>query len=139
MENRAFVSPEAQQRAALLIQALLDEHHEYEESDLLLNKILCGIPTEEVIPVVFSPTDLEKEEIPNLLDVMTQRWAALKSTSGKSMALGFFPREGSLRRTDKGYQLHIPRVSIDILLNRLPWAISIIKLPWMDETLFVEW
>ncbi|WP_416171431.1 contractile injection system tape measure protein [Algoriphagus boritolerans] len=26
-----------------------------------------------------------------------------------------------------------------MLLNRLPWTISIIKLPWMDETLYTEW
>ncbi|WP_026967415.1 contractile injection system tape measure protein [Algoriphagus terrigena] len=139
LEKKEFVSTDAQNRAALLIQALLDESHDYEESDLLLNKILCGIAPGEAIPVAFSPTDLEKEEIPNLLDSMTQQWTALKSTSGRSMAQGFFPREGSLRKVDKGYQLQIPRISIDILLNRLSWTISIIKLPWMNETLFVEW
>ena len=139
VEKKEFVSRDAQNRALLLIQALLDESYAYEESDLLLNKILCGITPDEPIPVTFSPTDLEKEELPNLLDAMVQQWTALKSNSGRSMARGFFPREGSLRRTDKGYQLTIPRTSIDILLNRLPWTISIIKLSWMDETLFVEW
>lgn len=139
VDKTGFVSTEAQHRAALLIQALLDESHEYEESDLLLNKILCGIAPEEAIPVAFAASALEKEEIPNLLDAMAAQWTALKSTSGQAMAQGFFPREGSLRQTDKGYLLHIPRTSIDILLNRLPWTLSIIKLPWMNETLFVEW
>lgn len=139
MEKKVFVSIEAQNRGALLIQALFDESHDYEESDLLLNKILCGIAPGEAIPVAFSPTDPEKEEISHLLGTMTQQWTALKSTSGRSMAQGFFPREGSLRKVDKGYQLLIPRISIDILLNRLPWTIGIIKLPWMNETLFVEW
>ena len=92
-------------------------------------------PTE----VNFSPSELEKEEIKNLLDAMVTRWTALKSTSGASMAKGFFRREGSPRRVDKGFQLLIPRISIDILLNRLPWTISIIKLPWMEETLYTEW
>ncbi|WP_111669043.1 contractile injection system tape measure protein [Algoriphagus litoralis] len=139
VENKAFVSLEAQNRGVLLIQALLDESYSYQESDLLLNKILCGMSPSEPIQVNFSPSELEKEEIKNLLDAMVTRWTALKSTSGASMAKGFFPREGSLRRVDKGFQLQIPRISIDILLNRLPWTISIIKLPWMEETLYTEW
>lgn len=139
IENKQFVSPESQNRAVLLLQALLDDSYEYEESDMLLNKILCGLEPSEPIEVSFSPTETEKEEIKNLLDSMVSQWAALKSTSGESMAKGFFPREGSLKRIDKGYQLTIPRISIDILLNRLPWTISIIKLPWMNEPLFTEW
>jgi hypothetical protein len=139
VENKEFISKEAQNRGVLLIQALLDESHAYEESDLLLNKILCGMSPSEPIEVNFSPTKLETEEIKNLLDAMVARWTALKSTSGAAMAKGFFRREGSLRRIDKGYQLMIPRISIDILLNRLPWTISIIKLPWMEETLYTEW
>lgn len=139
VENKEFISKEAQNRGVLLIQALLDESYSYEESDLLLNKILCGMGPSEPTEVNFSPSELEKEEIKNLLDAMVTRWSALKSTSGASMAKGFFRREGSLRRVDKGFQLLIPRISIDILLNRLPWTISIIKLPWMEETLYTEW
>lgn len=139
VENKQFLSPEAQNRGALLLQALLDDSFSYEESDLVLNKIICGIDPTEPIEVSFSPSESEKEEIKNLLDAMVSQWSALKSTSGESMAKGFFPREGSLKRTGRGYQLTVPRLSIDILLNRLPWAISIIKLPWMNETLFTEW
>lgn len=139
VENKEFVSKGAQNRGALLLQALFDDSYFYEESELLLNKIICGIDPSEPLGVSFIPTDLEKEEIQNLLDSMVARWTALRSTSGASMAKGFFTREGSLRRVDKDYQLTIPRISIDILLNRLPWTISIIKLPWMEETLYTEW
>lgn len=139
VENKEFKSPEMKNRAVLLLQALLDDSYSYEESDLLLNKILCGLEPSEPIEVSFSPSENEKEEIKNLLDSMVSHWTALKSTSGNSMAKSFFPREGSLKHSHKGYQLTIPRISIDILLNRLPWTISIIKLPWMNEPLFTEW
>lgn len=138
-KEKEFVSDKAQNRAALLLQSLLDESNQFEESDLLLNKILCGIPCSKVIEVEFEPTDLEKEEMKNLLDTLAQRWKALKTSSGKSISKGFFPRQGSLRKVDNGFQLIIPRTSIDILLNQLPWGISIIKHPWMEETLFTEW
>ncbi|MCF0039781.1 contractile injection system tape measure protein [Dyadobacter fanqingshengii] len=139
VEDKQFVSIESQNRAALLIQAFLDDSFSYEESDLLLNKILCGLAPTEPISVTFSPTQTEREEIANLLDAMAGRWTAVKGTSGSSMARSFFPREGSLKRTGKGYNLAIPRISIDILLNKLPWTISMIKLPWMNELLFTEW
>ncbi|SHO62234.1 contractile injection system tape measure protein [Algoriphagus zhangzhouensis] len=138
-KEKEFASDGAQNRAALLLQSLLDESNQFEESDLLLNKILCGIPCSKVIEVKFEPTDLEKEEMKNLLDTLAQRWKALKTSSGKSISKGFFHREGSLRKVEKGFQLIIPRTSIDILLNQLPWGISIIKHPWMEETLFTEW
>ena len=139
LENKKFVSQEAQNRAALLLQCLLEKEEAFEESELLLNKLLCGISPGEIIPVEITLSEVEKEEIPNLLAAMVAQWTALKSTSGESMAKGFFPREGILKKVEKGYELKIPRISIDILLNRLPWAISIIKLPWMQETLYVEW
>lgn len=139
LENKMFVSQEAQNRAALLLQCLLEKEEAFEESELLLNKLLCGISPGEIIPVEITLSEVEKEEIPNLLNAMVAQWTALKSTSGESMAKGFFSREGILKKVDRDYQLTIPRISIDILLNRLPWTLSIIKLPWMQETLFVEW
>jgi hypothetical protein len=70
---------------------------------------------------------------------MATQWTALKSTSGKMIAEGFFRREGSLRKVQKGYQLQIQRLPFDLLLDRLPWTIGMIKLPWMDELISVEW
>lgn len=139
VNGKEIISKEHQRRGALLIQYMIFRETEFEEADLLLNKLLCGLPWTEPIPIRFVPTMEEQEEINNLLQTMASRWTALKSTNGASLASSFFPREGSLRRVEKGYELHIPRLSIDILLNRLPWTVSVIKLPWMTETLFTEW
>jgi len=35
--------------------------------------------------------------------------------------------------------LYIEEKTIDILLDKLPWNLSIIKLKWMDEILTVHW
>ena len=139
VEKKQFVSKASQNRAALLLQLLVEDSFSYKESDLMLNKILCGIEPTEPITVSFLPSEINKEEIKSLLEAMVGHWKALKSTSGSSMAQAFFKREGSLKRVSKGHQLTISRISIDILLNHLPWAISSIKLPWMNETLFTEW
>lgn len=139
VDHKNFVSESAQNRAALILEYLLKKEEKFEESELLLNKILCGIEPNRPIPVIFSPTEKEIECCQNLLDSMVTHWSALKSTSGKTMAKSFFPREGLLKKTDRGYSLYINRLPIDILLNRLPWTISILKLSWMQETLFTEW
>ena len=137
--KKDFTSEEAQNRAVLLLQSLLGDEGPYEESDLILNKILCGNDLDKAIPLDFSPTEKEIESSQHLLESMVGHWTALKSTSAKTMANSFFPREGILKKTDKGYHLFINRSSIDILLNRLPWTISITKLPWMQDILYTEW
>lgn len=139
LEDKNFKDQSSQERAALLLQYLVDPSTEYAEEDLLLNKILCGIPIHQAIPIKASLSDAEKEESMALLESVAHHWKALKTTSGPALAKGFFPREGSIRKIDSGYKLQINRSAIDILIDRLPWAISIIKLPWMDQTLITEW
>jgi hypothetical protein len=139
LEDKNFKDQSSQERAALLLQNLVDPNAEYAEEDLLLNKILCGIPIHQAIPIKASFSDAEKEESMALLESVAHHWEALKTTSGPAMAKGFFPREGSIRIIDSGFKLQVNRLSFDILIDRLPWAISIIKLPWMDETLITEW
>ena len=36
-------------------------------------------------------------------------------------------------------KLYVERKGVDVLLESLPWTISIIKLPWMQDSLQVEW
>ncbi|GMQ25619.1 hypothetical protein Aoki45_23010 [Algoriphagus sp. oki45] len=138
-KNRKFTQEDHQHRAVLLTQALLGSTTGLEEGDLVLNKILCGVPLDQPIPLELNLTKMEQEEILNLLDSMAKNWTVLKSTSGKSMAQGFFFRTGMVREVDQGFQLQVERNSIDLLVDRLPWTISIIKLPWMSQTLFTQW
>jgi len=51
LEDKNFKDQSSQERAALLLQNLVDPNAEYAEEDLLLNKILCGIPIHRSIPV----------------------------------------------------------------------------------------
>ncbi|WP_425636488.1 contractile injection system tape measure protein [Algoriphagus yeomjeoni] len=134
-----FISDQAQLRAVVILQEMLGTDQEYDETDLILNKLLCGIPPASALGLLPKITLSEKEEITSLLNSMAEQWTALKSRSGKMVSEGFFQREGSLRRVSKGYQLQIQRMPFDLLLDRLPWTIGMIKLPWMDELIAVEW
>ncbi|WP_439488095.1 contractile injection system tape measure protein [Algoriphagus sp.] len=139
VKNGKFISDPAQSTAVIVLQSMMPEQQEWEEPDLLLNKILCGINTAETIDFTaeLNPEFLKETNL--LLESMATQWTALKSKSGKMVSEGFFAREGILKKVHKGYQLHIQRMAFDILLDRLPWSIGIIKLPWMEETISVEW
>jgi len=139
VKSGKFISEQAQIKAVIILQEMLGTEQEYDETDLLLNKLLCGISPASALGLVPKVTPSEKKEIDLLLESMATQWTALKSTSGKMVADGFFRREGSLRRIQRGYQLQIQRLPFDLLLDRLPWTIGMIKLPWMEELLIVEW
>lgn len=134
-----FISDQTQSKAVYMLQALLGSVDTFDESDLTLNKLLCGIPLAAALEPIIKISKSERREIDSLLESMATQWTALKSSSGKMIAEGFFRREGSLRKVQKGYKLQIQRLPFDILLDRLPWTIGIIKLPWMEEIISVEW
>lgn len=134
-----FISEQAQQKAVFLLQAMLLSDEAFDESDLTLNKLLCGLLPSSALGRPQKISNEERTEIDLLLESMATQWTALKSTSGKMVAEGFFQREGSVRRAPRGYQLQIQRLPFDLLLDRLPWTIGMIKLPWMEDILTVEW
>ena len=134
-----FTSENSQEDAVILLQSMIPEQAGWEEPDLLLNKLLCGIEPSTSLDV---SKDLDQkfiQEIDLLLESMATQWTALKSKSGKMVSEGFFAREGILKKVQGGYHLQIQRLAFDILLDRLPWSIGIIKLPWMEEIISVEW
>jgi len=51
----------------------------------------------------------------------------------------FFVRPGKLSRRGSDDLLQVEARSYDLLLDRLPWGIGLIQLPWMKSILWVEW
>jgi hypothetical protein len=110
------------------------------EYELVLPKILCNVPLKT--PVAFDPalTAEEKEEASALLQAVIRHWEVLRNTSSDGLRGTFFIRPGKLSLRDNGdWLLQVESNSFDILLDQLPWGISMIRLPWMDKMLYVEW
>lgn len=139
VNNGKFVSEKANSQAVILLQSMMPEQMEWEEPDLLLNKLMCGMEPAETVEFSGDLDPKLIQETALLLESMATQWTALKSKSGKMVSEGFFAREGVLKKVQRGYHLQIQRLAFDILLDRLPWSIGIIKLPWMEEIISVEW
>ncbi len=139
VQDKAFITPDAAQRAALLLEYAATRNTEVPEYDLILNKLLCGIDIEEPLPNHIDLGEVEIEEVGNLLGSVVTHWTALKATSQEGLRKTFLMKDGILSQEAQGWRLKIERSSVDILVDRLPWSISMIKLPWCKEILNVEW
>ena len=140
MQNNDFVTHIAQERAVYLLQYLsTGDDQNFEEHDMILNKVLCGMNLLMPLTLTFELQENEKKECYELLKSVTTHWTALKNTSPESMRDTFFMREGILEEHANGWNLKIERTTLDVLVDKLPWGISIIKLPWSTEIIFVNW
>jgi Contractile injection system tape measure protein len=140
LNGDSFQDESAQQTAIYLLHYLATRQTDAPEYELVLPKLLCGwLLNEPVNREIELPTAALMEG-EHLLQTAINYWQALKSTSPDGLRQGFLQREGKLTRSSDGnWKLQVEQKSIDILLSRLPWGLSMVKLPWMDELLIVEW
>lgn len=139
VERAEFVDESARHKAIHLIQYLATKETGLPEYELLLPKFLCDLHFEIPIEREVEISDAEKEEVENLLGAAIKHWGALGSASPDGMREGFLQRDGKLEKRENGWYLMVQQKNLDILLNRLPWNLSMVRLPWMKEMLRVEW
>lgn len=137
--NEGFISKDAACRACMLIEFMVKGKEDFQEQEMQLNKLLCGLEPAEPLDVGIILTDNEKDECRNLLEHICTQWVALRGISVEGLQLSFLQKEGILTAEGKGRVLKIQRSAIDILIDKLPWGISLIKLPWNRELIYVEW
>lgn len=139
-DGKTFVSEEARERSVLLIQFLATGNEEGAgEHEMIFNKILCGFDRSTPLTLPFLLSEREREECQNLLQAVADNWPALRGTSGAGMRDAFFMRDGILQQQSNGWDLRIEKTTIDILLDKLPWGISVIQMPWSRAMIFVSW
>ena len=80
-----------------------------------------------------------KQEAFNLIQTVLNYWSALKNTTASGLRGQFLTRSGKLVTTDEKIELFIERQTADILLDQLPWGLSMVKLPWLKKMIYVTW
>ncbi len=134
-----FIHPGAADRAAHLVQFVVNGQMETPEYEMTLNKILCGISTSLPISAGISVTEQERALVEQMLTSMIQHWKALGSTSIAGLRETFLQRQGWLVLEEDCWRLKVQERSFDMLLDRLPWSIALTKHGWMDKPLRVSW
>jgi hypothetical protein len=133
----ALVQPD---RALGLLHFLATGQPVAPEYDLLLPKLLCNLPLDLPAPAPAVLSAAEMDEAIALLSAVVGHWTALGDISVDGLRGSFLVRPGKLsRRGDGSDLLQVEPRSYDILLDRLPWGIGMLQLPWMKKSLRVEW
>lgn len=139
LEEEDFRNALSRHRAVHLLHYLSAGTAGLPEYEMVLPKFLCGMPLDIPLEREITITEEEQEESDTLLQAAIEHWGALGSTSADGLREGFLQRDGKLEKRPNGWYLVVEQKTIDILLDQLPWSISMIKLPWMKELLRVEW
>jgi hypothetical protein len=126
-------------RAVHLLQYLVDQRCDAAEPELVLNKLLCGLAPDTPVGRAITPTPDELAVCDSLLGAVIGNWAAIAATSRAGLRETFLQRDGRLQLRDGKWKLTVARKTVDVLVDMLPWAISMVLHPWMPAPLSVEW
>lgn len=127
-------------RAAALLHYLATGRTRVFEFEASLAKVLLGMgPTSPMCLAEGLLSEADLGECHALLRAVLSHWKSLKGTSAEGFREAFVNRAGLLRATGSGWHLRVERTGFDALLDRLPWGIGLVKLPWMSQPLHCEW
>ncbi len=127
-------------RAAALLHWLATGRDEVFEFELPLVKILLGLaPEAPLAPSMALLSDADRAEADALLAAVVQHWSALGTTSAGVLRNTFLDRPGLVRAAGRAWHLQVETHAFDVLLDRLPWGIALIKLPWMTRPIHTDW
>ncbi|MCU0447426.1 MAG: contractile injection system tape measure protein [Microscillaceae bacterium] len=140
LDNKEFKGFAEACKAVYLLQYLVfKEYQGFEESDLILNKLLCGIDLDEPLFQDIEISEEEKNTCESLLQGVIANWTILGKTSPDALRNTFLQREGRLSEAKDAWILRVAQSGVDVLVERLPWGIGTIKLATMQKILTVEW
>jgi len=139
VQNKNFVTTYTQTRAVYGLHYLATGETLPLEHQLIFPKLLAGIEWETPLEPVDPLNDIEKNACDELLSEVLKHWKALGNSSPGGLREAFLQRNGKLEYIYSGWHLTIEHKTLDILLNRLPWGISLVKLPWMKDMLTITW
>lgn len=140
-DGKDFTGLEQQYKGIHLLHFLATGEEFPEEPYLTLPKILCGLSPDEPVPPDIRLSEEAKNESTRLLQAVIRNWSVLKNTGPDGLRNAFLQRAGLLGWSEDrmAWLLRVERQAQDLLLDRLPWSYSVVKLPWMPEMLQVEW
>ncbi|AXG71523.1 hypothetical protein KORDIASMS9_03780 [Kordia sp. SMS9] len=126
-------------KACMLLHYLATETEEVTDVELTLEKILLGIPPETIINYQTPLTENEIKLCKELLNAVLEHWQVLKKSTINTLRDLFIKRDGQILLTEDSIKLKIERAAQDVLLEKIPWNISLFRLKWMDKMMHIEW
>lgn len=135
-----FHNTDSQIRAIFIMQRLVNfVPQEYNEQELIFNRILTGTPFSIPLPKQLELTKEETETTNSLLLAVKVSWDKMSNTSTGAFQSRFIERTGHLEEKEEKWMLTVDERPYDILLDTIPWSYSIIRFPWLQKEINVLW
>lgn len=134
-----IVDAEAMSRGVHLLQYLVDERCDAPEPELVLNKLLCGLPSAQPVAASFAPSRAELAICDGLVRAVISSWPILGNASTDALRETFLQREGRLTHGADRWNLRVQRKTVDVLVDQVPWSFSMVYHRWMGEAVHVTW
>lgn len=138
-KDNNFESKTSQLHAVNYLQYLASGMTKTEEVYLILNKVLCGLSLTTPVYDEIDITEAQKELIDGLLEAAINYWPAIGSSSIDGFRGNWIIRDGLLVEKPEHWELTIEKRAYDLLINKSPFSFSMIKFPWMEKPLHVNW
>lgn|GEM_PF-6857544 len=134
-----FVNEEAQIRATHMLQYIATRQTETPENELVLNKIMCGLPLSTPVPMDVGLTEQELGTCDSLLQGAINNWSRMRTMTPDALRGTFLIREGSIKEEGDRWKLKVEKGSFDMLLRTLPWGFTFVRYGWLPKFIAVEW
>jgi hypothetical protein len=138
-QDNKWVSVLHQQKAALITQYAVTGNTNFNENELLLNKLLCGYAIHDVVDTSIEITESDKTHCREMLQSVIHYWEALKNSSPEALQETFLQREAKVSLNHEVIEMWVESKAFDILLQKLPWSIAMVKTPWMEKLIQCNW
>lgn len=139
LAGQQFTGRPAQEKAIYLLHYVATGKTKAEEYELLVPKIFCAYPVTLPVENRIRLSAKERKEADGMLKAAIASWDILKSTSVEGLRESFLQRKGKVVLKQGKISFQLEKKTIDVLLDHLPWSLSLLKLPWLDELIRVEW
>ena len=138
-DGKVFLGEREQARAIQLTEYLVTGKKEMEEYELSLNKVVCGAPLDFPVPSLLELTQEEEDLCQKMLVGVIRNWEKMKNTRPKTFQETFLKRDARLYKLEDRWELSVERKAYDVLLDTLPWNITMFQLNWMPQRMVVHW
>ena len=139
MDGNHFKDETARNRAVYLLQHLVFGEKDFPEYELVLNKLLVGMPLAMHLESGVELTDEEKNVSQSLLKGILQNWTKLNTSTIEALQLTFLQRVGDLSFDEDMISLKVEPKGVDALMESISWNIKMVKLPWMQKAIQINW
>ncbi|WP_461535209.1 contractile injection system tape measure protein [Spongorhabdus nitratireducens] len=139
--DQSFIDICHQHQAMALLEYIAgtDACPEVQQQNRMTTALITGLKPAEIPDTLPTLADSRCQHADQLLAAVISQWSALRDITPAGLRNLFLQRNGHWKTYDNGWKLTVEDKAQDILLQALPWPVSMITLPWLGGLLSVHW